>query len=389
MNWLRGCKVLTGLSTLFVFLIMGIIPVYGDQLTKFMNQQKKVQQEMEQQKQALEEKEKTRKTFQGQLESLEADIEFVQKDLNNLAQKLALAEVRLTETGNELAQTEVELNERSVIFKDRIREVYLNGQVSYLELAFQATSVGDFLTRFDFLEKIVSRDVQMLDTLEKKRNEVKEKKKELEKQRNQIAQIKDTTEKQKQRLAERQEKKKRLLRNIVEEKAATEKALNELEQLSLSLAQKIKEIQGSRSNKYGSQSGSSQFSGTSRWPIPGNTSISSDYGWRIHPILGTRKMHTGIDIRASYGTEVQAVGSGTVIYTGWLGAYGKVVVIDHGGGISSMYAHLSAALVSENKDVHAGQAIGRVGSTGWSTGPHLHFEVRKNGDPVNPWGYLK
>ena len=100
-------------------------------------------------------------------------------------------------------------------------------------------------------------------------------------------------------------------------------------------------------------------------------------------------MHTGIDIGAPAGTSIKAVADGTVIFAGWLGAYGNATVIDHGGGISSMYAHQSSILVKENQDVKKGDVIGKVGSTGWSTGPHLHFEVRKDGDPINPWNYLK
>lgn len=380
----RSVKLVVCFVILSAFLICGLLPAYGDELSKFQEEQKKIYQQMEEQKRELIKKEKEKKTFASQLEELERDMEEVQNNLGDLDKQLRAAEKRVKIAETELEQTQSALDERTGVFKERIKEVYLNGQVSYIEVLFQATSISDFLVRFDFLEKLVEQDVEMLKTIEAEKKAIEEKKSRLEKDRNEIAKIKSRTEGQKQRLAQRQNEKKQMLVAVSREKAETERALDELERLSAQIAQKIKKIQQQRSKK-----SNQSFSGEFSWPTPGYTRITSDYGWRIHPILKTRRMHTGIDIGAPSGTSIQAVDAGTVIYTGMLGAYGNVVVIDHGGGISSMYAHQSRILVSENQDVKRGQVIGKVGSTGWSTGPHLHFEVRKNGDPINPWGYLK
>ena len=114
----------------------------------------------------------------------------------------------------------------------------------------------------------------------------------------------------------------------------------------------------------------------------------SPFGWRIHPILGYRKFHTGIDIAVGYGVPIHSAGAGTVIYATWMGGYGNVIIVDHGDGLSTLYAHQSSLAVGNGARVARGQTVGYVGSTGFSTGPHLHFEVRVNGNPVDPMGYL-
>ncbi len=123
------------------------------------------------------------------------------------------------------------------------------------------------------------------------------------------------------------------------------------------------------------------------WPSSGT--ITSRFGWRIHPIFGTREFHTGLDIATRWGSPVLAARSGVVRFVGWMAGYGRLIVLDHGGGLQTLYSHLSAVLVGRGQHVAQGQAIGRIGSTGWSTGPHLLFEVRRNGVPVDPARYLQ
>ena len=127
--------------------------------------------------------------------------------------------------------------------------------------------------------------------------------------------------------------------------------------------------------------------GSISMPIPGAT-ITSSFGPRVHPVYGTTRMHNGIDFRGATGTPIQAAADGTVLFSGVRGGYGNAIVIDHGGHLSTLYGHQSQLLVAYGETVSRGQVIGRVGSTGLSTGPHLHFEVRLNGTPVNPLNYL-
>ncbi|MBA4370011.1 MAG: hypothetical protein C0418_00320 [Coriobacteriaceae bacterium] len=134
--------------------------------------------------------------------------------------------------------------------------------------------------------------------------------------------------------------------------------------------------------------GSGLYAGTMSWPVPASSRITSYYGWRTHPILRTRRFHHGLDIGAPSGSAIVAAGTGEVIWAGWRGGYGKVVMIDHGEGCVTVYAHMSSIGVSVGQAVDQGQRIGAVGSTGLSTGPHLHFEVRANGESRNPLEYL-
>ncbi|MGI6678118.1 MAG: murein hydrolase activator EnvC family protein [Dehalobacterium sp.] len=384
MLWLRGRRIVAGIVVTGFILTTGLLPAYGDQLTSFKKKQQNLKQQISEQKETLKEKESQRKTYVGQLNQLEDEMDLIQSELNTLTEQLKDAEKKVAQSTEELRKSEEELAERMDLFSQLVKEVYLNGQVSYLEVAFDATSFSDLLTRFDLMEKLVEQDVEILNRVEAQIKEVEAKKAQLEKERNEIVRIQRSTKRKEQDLASRQQEKRQWIARIEEDKKQIEKALNEMERNSNQLAAQINKIQQERMAKSGSK-----FNGVFSWPTPGYTRITSDYGYRIHPVLKTKRMHTGIDIGAPSGTSIKAVAKGTVIYAGWLGAYGNAVVIDHGGGISSMYAHQSRISVSVDEDVKKGDTVGKVGSTGWSTGPHLHFEVRKNGNPINPWNYLK
>jgi murein DD-endopeptidase MepM/ murein hydrolase activator NlpD len=166
-----------------------------------------------------------------------------------------------------------------------------------------------------------------------------------------------------------------------QDKALWEKQEDDLQRESAGIEAELRKISGS-------SGGGSVVQGTGQmiWPVNGR--LSSRFGYRIHPISKVRKLHTGIDIAAGSGTSIKAADAGTVVFAGWRGGYGKTIIVSHGSGLATLYAHQSALLVGSGARVGKGQVIGKVGSTGYSTGPHLHFEVRKNGSPVDPLSYL-
>ncbi|SMB96163.1 Murein DD-endopeptidase MepM and murein hydrolase activator NlpD, contain LysM domain [Desulfonispora thiosulfatigenes DSM 11270] len=220
----------------------------------------------------------------------------------------------------------------------------------------------------------------MLTTLEQERKILDTKKRKLEAVKKDIAYLKSSRESKKEELRMASINKQELVKVLDTEKKSYEQGLNDIEKQSRQITSQIQKLQSSSSGSKPSNM---------LWPTPGYTRITSPYGWRNHPILNSKRFHTGIDIAAPHGANAVAVASGKVIFVGWNGAYGNTVIIDHGGGISTLYAHLSSFIVSTGTQVSVNQSVARIGSTGWSTGPHLHFEVRNNGNHINPYSFLK
>ena len=161
--------------------------------------------------------------------------------------------------------------------------------------------------------------------------------------------------------------------------------LEDLEAESKALNSEIQRLQAEQAAKNGT---STKAPGAYVWPCPSSRTITSNYGYRVHPVTGAKKLHSGMDIGASYGAAVVAAASGTVIMSKYYGGYGNCIIIDHGGGVSTLYGHMSSLVAKTGQTVSAGETIGKVGSTGVSTGNHLHFEVRINGSTVNPANYV-
>lgn len=359
-------------------------PVFGNELDKMRQQQQQVNRQIETKKQVLDAKNEEISKLLGELERLEKELTVAGQEVASLEQQEILAHQKLQEAEKALRLAEKAVAERSQVMEKRLKEIYQEGPVNYLEVLFGAANITDFLVRMKLLENISKQDLELLESLEAEQQEITKRKAELEVHHNTILSLEKETRAKRAVLASRKQQKGELVTALNSQKKEIERALDEMEAASRQIAAKIRQIQ-SQQQKSGKQVVSS---GSTGWPLVGRASVTSSYGWRIHPLLGTRRFHTGVDLGAGYGTGVVAAGNGKVIYAGWLGSYGNTIVIDHGNGLSTLYAHLSGYAVSEGQEVKRGQGIGKVGSTGLSTGPHLHFEVRKNGEPVNPAGYI-
>jgi len=325
---------------------------------------------------------KQQKSVIGQLKSLQQNMEEIEKEIKNLDIRLNKTQENIKALEENIAVKTEEVNERNSYLEGRLRQIYIEGEVSYLDVLFSSTSITDFLTRYDLMAKIVENDMQLLAELKAEKEVLEDQKAQLEAAKQELLKIKADQEARHQDLEEKSKQQEGLLKTLESDKEEINKALDELEEAQKEIEKFVASIQSKYATAY-------MGSGVMGWPVPGYTRISSSYGNRIHPITKKQSFHTGIDIPAPKNTPALAAEKGKVIYAGNQGAYGNTVILDHGGGISTQYSHLNTIGVKVGQIVLKGESVGGIGTTGWSTGNHLHFTIMKNGKTVNPLDYVK
>ncbi len=375
-----GKRKIFGFGLVFLLLLVFSFGVLAADVDDLKEQKNEVDSNISSTQEKIDEVKENQKTAMEQLTELESKITALEAEIANLDADLVQAEADLKLQEEELKVLEDNLKESQSAMQARVTSIYVNGDISYLDVIFNASSIDEFLSNFVFFEKIVEQDKATITTIQENKRLAKEKLEELQATKSKIEGLKTSKEEQETAYSEQKSEKDAVVTALEEEASSLEEALAEFESMSNQISAKIAAAEGN-SPAY---TGNGQFG----WPVPGNTTITSAFGPRTHPITGKYSYHTGIDISASSGTSVVAAESGTVIYVGSLSVYGNTILINHGGGYSTFYAHLSGYAVSNGATVTRGQTIGYVGSTGWSTGPHLHFEIRVNGTPQNPVDYL-
>lgn len=328
-----------------------------------------IRKKIEQKEEELEKGEKQEKSLASQVTELE-------EELGELEAAIAEGEIKLVKLEKELEKAKKKLEIQNKNLNARLRNMYKSGSIGFLDVLLDSGSFSEFLTNLDLVKRIYSSDQNFMDELQEAHDEVEDKKNKVETLQAELKASKSTKERQK---ANVEAKKKEIAASNEE----TEKMIDELQADADALVAKIQSESKSTSSETSKYDG-----GEMAWPVPSCHTITSYFGYRIHPIYGYSKLHTGLDIGASYGASIVAANSGTVIMAGWYGGYGNCVIIDHGGGITTLYGHNSSLSVSYGQTVSRGQHIANAGSTGNSTGPHCHFEVRVNGNYVNPLNYL-
>ncbi len=367
---------------LVLCLLLSTFTVYGqkssDDLNKLQKDKEAINKKIELTKNQKTQKEKERKSLSKQIEELEKRISDSEKEIESIECTLSELEGSIAITQREFDRAVVEAERQRTLLNKRVRVMYQNGTIGYLSVLLNSKNFSDFISRIDLLRKIINHDVNILKERKTYKELVDKKKIQLEEEHFEKQRLKQLVCEKIEEVESTQEIKKETLKKVYNDLVELEKLEDKLLEESAQLTKKILALQ--TSDDY--------VGGEMLWPAPGYTKITSPYGMRYHPILKKNKMHTGIDISVPAGKNVVAANDGRVIFSGSYGGYGNAVIIDHGGKMSTLYAHNSKLLVKEGDVVARGQVVALCGSTGLSTGPHVHFEVRVNGATVDPLPYV-
>lgn len=308
--------------------------------------------------------EKTR-DLQDDMNGIEEDIKAKAQEVDQINNKMADKEAELNQIAADIQKAKVEMQEREDGLNERLRAMYKNGSIGYIEVILGSHSISEFISNVEMIKRIYKNDQDVMKILKEEKAKLEKKEDKLQAEKQELVALQEEA-KEKQRVLQTQKDKL---------EAQIDKLNAQADQVKADIASKQ-----DTNKKY--------TGGRFVWPSPGYYEITSEFGFRLHPILNVWKGHTGIDIGVPSNKRVVAAASGTVIVASSYGGYGNAVVIDHGSGISTLYGHNNQLLVSVGQKVSQGQTIAKSGSTGWSTGPHLHFEVRVGGEYVDPMNYF-
>jgi murein DD-endopeptidase MepM/ murein hydrolase activator NlpD len=361
-----------------VSVIVGTFPATlwaAPSITEKQRELRRIQRELHNERYRLERTRRQERRISTEVRRLDHDREGTELRLTRLSDDLRRVRMREEVAAGALARAEMALARRRSQLADRVIDAHRFGRAGYLDVLLGATSFTEFVARTRLVGAILHRDASLIKSFSTDRDRAAALRQELAVQQARVRSLVSETEERQETLVQQGLEKRSTLRQVREERSAAERAVRELEEESEEIEALIQRLQASATPGRGRLAG---------FVMPVRGAMTSRFGYRVHPLFGRRHFHAGVDFAAPRGTPVRAAYAGRVIITGWYGGYGKVVVLDHGDGISTLYGHLSVVLVGSGQRVAAGTVIGRVGSTGYSTGPHLHYEVRRNGRPVSP-----
>lgn len=315
--------------------------------------------------------------IQAELDEANAELERIRGEQDELSERIYENELALQRAIDDL-------HERQRILAQRLREIYKHGKLNYIDVIFGSRNFSDFANRLELLKRIIQADFSLILEIQERQEQIEQKQAELEAEKAYLDQLESDAEAAQAEIDAKRQEQQVALEEAQEHKEAAEQLELELQQASAEVQARIE----ARLREQQSSGGYSGVVGSGQigWPCSGP--ITSPFGYRVHPIFGHVIAHAGIDIGVPEGTPVHAADSGTIIESGWISGYGYTVIIDHGNGIQTLYAHNSSLIVSVGQAVAKGEVVAYSGQTGNVTGPHCHFEVRINGAPEDPMGYL-
>ncbi len=371
-------KVVVSLFFVFVIFFSMTMPVFSETNS---TQDSKVEEKREQIRKKIDNLERMERQENNKLNKNQQKLEKNQAALNKSQAQFNEKHRNIKTLQKELDTYLYQYNKRQKATAERIRCIYKTKHMLIFDLLISTDSISQFLDRIYYQNLIFQSDKKKMASLKAEAQNVSNIKRQLESEKKQLSKIIKKIDKENSNIKKIIRKNQSMIDKLQNDRLAYEKAERDLERQSSNLEAMISKT---------TKNSAVVVTGGFLTPVQGR--LSSPYGWRIHPKFKSRKFHTGIDIAAPMGTPIKASNAGKVIYSGWYGGYGRVVILDHGlmNGVptTTLYAHMSRQKVSVGQVVTRGQIIGLVGSTGYSTGPHLHFEVRINGKPQNPANYI-
>ncbi len=352
------------------------LPVYAvtsEDIDEKQEELDEIEKRQREERSNLEQRLNREAALEEEVKQLEAHLDELREEQKKLEAEIGVVEQEISVAEEELAEAEEDLREQEDLLNLRLKAIQQYGVVAYVEVLFDSASFSDFLTRLYNLSIIASNDLRLIEEIQEERNviqtwkdELEEKKAGLENMHQQVA----ANEKEMERAAADREI---ILGELQDEITKTLGAIANLEEEAQRIESNIQDMIAELESQF------SGVEGDLYWPVESPTSITSGYGWRRDPFSGNQAWHGGVDIAPHHGEAnyILAAERGEVIYSGWNGGYGNCIMIDHGGGTVTLYAHMSTLSVKKGDIVEKGQRIARAGTTGYSTGVHLHFEVRE------------
>ncbi|WP_019125671.1 murein hydrolase activator EnvC family protein [Peptoniphilus grossensis] len=370
---------------------------------KKKQEQMQIKNKINKEKSNISNTENEKKSVSTDIENLDAKIQVTSAKISTLESEIVRLNKDIAENQEKLQEAQVNLSENTDALRMRLREMYKRGNVNYLEVILNSKDIEELLRNNEIISSIARADRELIEFIQEQIDTIKETEETLQIDKAKVSASKAAVENERQSYQAAVDAKNNYMKvlesNLDLYKAEFEKAQSNWDALDSEIARLQKEItaqkkaeeaaarRATRVHSNITVSSGPRNGQSYTWPLPGYYSISSPFGYRVHPILGYSKFHSGVDIPAPSGTPIVAAKSGTVIMSQLMSGYGNVVMVDHGDTVT-VYAHCSALNVGVGESVKAGDVIAFVGSTGLSTGAHLHFEVRVNGSPVNPLGYV-
>ena len=351
---------------------------YREQIEESQGELQDIQDELNATQAELDAGKKKSRELSGQINNLEKEIYNTEADIEQMKANINETKLEITDKLEQLERVQNDIDNQNNALNNRLRAMYKNGDVGMLSVLFGSTTISELLTNIEMVKRIYDADANLLESIADRYTVVDAEKEELLELKDQLIAQEAELEQKQVELAAKKEEAANLKYQIDQDNTVLAAEIDAMNEEAKALTAKILEL----------QSKEAYIGGAMCWPAQSSKRITSPFGMRVHPTLKVNKMHTGIDIGAGMGTNILAANAGKVISAGWNSSYGYMIMIDHGGGIVTLYAHASALLVSKGDIVTRGQVIALVGSTGRSTGPHLHFEVRVDGVYKNPLDYV-